>query len=108
MKWIIPLLFFASMASAQTFELTDSVGTATVYWQKIYLLNDRPKSVEIINDGTSTNYLLVALNFRDTTAARTRYSRRVNTGEILKTFTVKDTVYIKASSSTISFRIGTY
>ena len=102
------MLIGLSVSSAQniTGQVTDSVGTATTFWQKVDLFTISAKGVDVINDGAVN--LSFALTATDTAASKTRYQRQIKPGEMLKTYSNQRYVYIKAASSTCAYRIGTY
>lgn len=105
---VLALLASVADAQIQTIRLTDSTGTATVYWQTIDILVSPVNGVEVIHDGTTGN-LIVAGTALDTVSSRTRYQKTIKPGEILDIPNFANTnIFVKASANTISYRIGTY
>jgi hypothetical protein len=90
--------------------LTDTVGTATTYWSKITLNRGTANVLcEVINDGSSTNYILVAKTHQDTVATGSaKYTTRVNNLESILFYTNQAYVYLKSSASTATYRVKTY
>jgi hypothetical protein len=103
----ILVILFSTLSFAQS--KTDSIGTAGVYWQKIDLLRGGANVLcEVINDGTGTNYLLVATTSQDTVASRTRYQIKLTAGVSVQFFTNQTYVYVKTNTSSIDYIVRTY
>lgn len=103
---IITILFVVPCYSQS---LTDSVGTATTFWQTVTLLRGTATVLcEVINDGSGSAYLLVANVSQDTVAGRTRYSSRINNYESIRFHTPQSKIFVKANTGTIPYRVKTY
>ncbi|MDD5551340.1 MAG: hypothetical protein PHS34_08780, partial [Candidatus Omnitrophica bacterium] len=89
-------------------QITDTVGTATTFWQRIDLSRSGKALCEVINDSSSTAYMLVAVTAQDTVGDQTRHQSRVNNYESILFTTNQKYVYVKVSTGTASFRIKTY
>jgi len=104
---ILTILFLLPLHAQH---LTDTVGTATTYWSKITLNRETANVLcEVINDGSSTNYILVAKTHQDTVATGSaKYTTRVNNLESILFYTNQAYVYLKSSASTATYRVKTY
>lgn len=102
------LVLFSVGASAQiTSNPTDSTGTATVYWQKVDLLNSNEKWVDIVNEGSVDLYYCIVAS--DTVAGRTRYQPKITVlDKYIKIFTKTRYVYVKTATGTCNYRIEGY
>lgn len=103
--------FVWQSALAQTpvdISFRDSTGTAVAYAFQIIGIGTKgvQKTVECINDG-SVN-LSFALSGFDTTASQTTHRVTIKPGELVRVaLTTRDSVYVKAASSTCAYRIRT-
>jgi hypothetical protein len=104
---ILTILFSFSL---QAQHLTDTVGTANTFWQKVSLNRGTANVLcEVINDGSSTNYMLVAKVHQDTVAdGSAKYTSRLNSYESILFYTNQAYVYVKVSASTCTYRVKTY
>jgi hypothetical protein len=104
---ILVLLSASSVANAQS-SPTDSSGTATAYWQRVDVLKQGTKTIDIFNTGAvNLKYCLVAT---DTTAVtKTRYQATVDTVQrFVRLVTKSQYVYVKAASATCVYRVTAY
>jgi len=105
--FVIMTVLLVSPSVAQN--LTDSVGTANTFWQTVTLLRGTANVLcEVINDSSSTNYMLVAKVSQDTVAGRTRYVSRLNNYESIMFNTNQAKVFVKVSAGTATYRVKTY